>query len=165
MGEPSKARLVLRQRWREALRHWSTRENRGSRFNSRLSWLGRWFLQLTVGNGYAPFRILFWAAGLFAIGLLAIEGAVADGALVPTADTASGSVQASLCASDYPCLDKPVYVLDVLLPIIDLGESAHWRIDDAGSLWWRIAYWGGILSGWTFSGVFIAAFTPAVRRE
>jgi len=51
--------------------------------------------------------------------------------------------------------NAPVYALDVLLPIISLGQEDSWR-PQAGALY---VYWTLIILGWVLTSAFIAGLT------
>ena len=158
-GRDVDSRRVLRARWFDELKAGPSRPA-----NIPI-WIWRWVLHVTVGSGYQPARVLAWLVLLFALGLGVTHAAIDRGVLVTTAPTSTEPLPvADRCAPEYDCLDPVAYVLDVLTPF-DVGEQADWRVDDTAPAGWRTAYWLGVILGWALSIIFVASFTPAVRKE
>ena len=160
LGRDVDARAVLRARWRDELAEGPSQARKVP------LWLWRWVLQVTVGNGYQPARIIPWFAALVVAGLLVVGAALDQGVLLSTAVAAEGrpAPTADTCTREFDCLDPLPYVLDVLTPF-DLGEQGDWRVDDTAGVEWRLALWIGIVLGWVLSAILVASFTPLVRRE
>jgi hypothetical protein len=55
----------------------------------------------------------------------------------------------------------PVYTLDVLLPIIDLGQQASWQPTGI-TLYF---YWTLIILGWTLTTALVAGLTGIFKRD
>lgn len=71
---------------------------------------------------------------------------------------------------DYPAFSAIVYSLDVFLPIVDLHQEDFWLPGktDGGWGWaWRykVWMWIEILLGWFLTTLFIAGFTPLIRKD
>ena len=60
-----------------------------------------------------------------------------------------------------PVFHPVVYALDVLLPVVDLDQQAHW-IPQGVARWWT---WASILAGWVLTTAVVAALTGLVKRE
>lgn len=106
-----------------------------------------WLLYLSVGYGYRT-----WLAGLW---LLALElaGAVIFARAYPTNITA---------ATPHPMpFNAPVYALDVLLPIISLGQQDSWQPQGSA----LYAYWALTILGWALASAFIAGLAGIIKRD
>jgi cytoskeletal protein CcmA (bactofilin family) len=114
-----------------------------------LPWPGRvwgWLQDLTVGYGYRPARAALWlvAVLLFGTAWFAAHHPAAAGTGTP------------------PAFNPFLYALDLLLPIIDLGEqSAYPAVGTAAQLVADLL----IVAGWTLATTIAAGITRALRRE
>ncbi|MET9261280.1 hypothetical protein [Amycolatopsis sp. NPDC004079] len=103
------------------------------------------FLQdVTVGYGYRPVRALAWLAGLTIV--VAVCSAVWRP--YPVAGSA-------------PPFNSAVYALDVVLPILDLGQEKSYTAVGVG----RIVVWIAVLAGWVLASTVIAAVTRTTSRN
>ncbi|MFL6073292.1 MAG: hypothetical protein ACJ73S_07860 [Mycobacteriales bacterium] len=134
LGDDAGARTVLlaKQRHRRERLPWYTR-----------TW--GWFQEVTVGYGYRPLR----AAGWFV--LLAVLGTASFGHHhpPPVPDTTP------------PAFNPLVYTLDLLLPVIDLGQEHGY--DPRGDQRW-LAYLL-ILTGWLLASTIAAGVIRVLRRD
>ncbi|MER7180800.1 oxidoreductase [Streptomyces hyaluromycini] len=99
---------------------------------------------LTVAYGYRPGRAAVWMAVLWAAGTLAFTHA-------PHPPMNSGG---------HPAWDPALFVLDLLLPVIDLGQVGQWRL--TGGWQWAAAVM--ILLGWILATTVAAGATRLLRR-
>ncbi|MFF3983285.1 oxidoreductase [Streptomyces sp. NPDC001601] len=99
---------------------------------------------LTVAYGYRPGRAAVWMAVLWAAGTLAFAHA-------PHPPMNSGG---------HPAWDPALFVLDLLLPVIDLGQVGQWRL--TGGWQWAAAVM--ILLGWVLATTVAAGATRLLRR-
>lgn len=134
LGDDAGARTVLLAKQRHRRQH--------------LTWYTRawgWFQEVTVGYGYRPLR----AAGWFA--LLAVLG------------TASFALHHPPPAPDStpPAFNPFVYTLDVLLPVVDLGQEHAY--DPQGAQRW-LGYLL-ILTGWLLASTIAAGIIRVLRRD
>jgi len=105
-----------------------------------------WLLYLSVGYGYRT-----WLAGLW---LLALE-------LAGTVIFARAYPANMVAATPHPMpFNAPVYALDVLLPIISLGQQDSWQ-PLGGALY---AYWTLTILGWALASAFIAGLAGIIKR-
>jgi uncharacterized protein YjbI with pentapeptide repeats len=98
---------------------------------------------LLVGYGYRP-----WLAGLWILVLLA--AGTAFFAVTPPAAT----------RADPPTFSAPAYTLDLLLPVVNLGQEAAWNPHGPGQ---TIAY-SLIVTGWILATASIAGITRQLVR-
>lgn len=157
-------------------------------------WLWDRSAQGIVGYGYAPFRALAWIIALVLLaGFLALQ-AWNEGSMAPNNDliAASDGWQDLLLADCIPkpnpgCIANPAevwngaegagidwesfhalpYGVDVVLPVVELGQTAAWSPSkDRGpwgfTLWW--ARWPLILAGWLITALAAAAATGIIQR-
>ncbi|GGT13093.1 oxidoreductase [Streptomyces chromofuscus] len=101
---------------------------------------------LTVAYGYRPGRAAVWMAVLWAAGSLAF-------AYAGPPRTGGGPVQ--------PPWNPALFALDLLLPVIDLGQVGVWRLD-GGWQWLAAAL---VLLGWVLATTVAAGATRLLRRD
>ncbi|WP_243766376.1 oxidoreductase [Streptomyces sp. GC420] len=104
------------------------------------------FLQdWTVAYGYRPGRAALWMVVLWAAGALLFSRFPPE----------------PLKRDEHPDWDPYLYTLDLLLPVIDLGQSAAWR--PAGAWQWATA--ALILLGWILATTVATGATRLLRRN
>ncbi|BCM66259.1 MULTISPECIES: hypothetical protein [Streptomyces] len=104
------------------------------------------FLQdWAVAYGYRPGRALVWMAVLWAAGTLAF--AHAD--------------HPPLNSGGHPVWSPALFTLDLLLPVIDLGQAGQWQL--RGGWQWLAA--AMILLGWVLATAVAAGATRLLRRS
>ncbi|MFC5185134.1 membrane-associated oxidoreductase [Actinomadura harenae] len=117
-------------------------------YRRTLPWYGRaWgYLQdWTIGYGYRPLRAAAWLAALWAVG----------------ATVFALHHPPPLKADEHPPFNAFAYALDLLLPIISLGQED--RFAPHGGYQW-LAY-GLILAGWTLASTTVAGVSRALNRQ
>jgi hypothetical protein len=111
---------------------------------SPLSWL--WYI--TVGYGYRTWLAGVWLAALAALGSLVF------GRAYPAH---------MIAVSSHPQAFQPViYTLDLLLPVIDLGQRTAWQPTNETLLIW---YWALIAAGWVLTTAVVAGLTGILKRD
>lgn len=105
-----------------------------------------WIQDVTVGYGYRPGRAAVWMAVLWALGAayFALHGTP------PAAD--SGGYR--------PHWSPVLYALDLLLPVIDLGQDNAWRESGVGQ--WVASVM--VLVGWMLATTAAAGASRLLRR-
>ncbi|MFI9591647.1 hypothetical protein [Nonomuraea sp. NPDC052265] len=112
-----------------------------------LPWYARFWGHLqdvTVGYGFRPLRAAAWLLALLAAGT-AVFGL---------------DVPPPLKAGEAPPFHALVYTLDLLLPIIDLGQEKAYN-PQGGAQWLA---WGLIMAGWVLATTIAAGLTRSLRR-
>jgi hypothetical protein len=104
-----------------------------------------WLQDVTVGYGYRPGRAAVWMAVLWAIGAVYF---------------ASNPVPHPSDSGYVPHWNPALYALDLLLPVIDLGQDNAWRETGAGQ--WVAS--GLILLGWMLATTAAAGASRLLRR-
>lgn len=97
----------------------------------------------TVGYGYRP-----WLAGLWLLGLLAAGSAY------------FASHRPAPLGTDSPHFNPVAYTLDLLVPVVSLGQSGAWNPSGSGQV---LAY-ALIISGWTLATTLVAGVTRMLVR-
>ena len=125
----------------------------------RLGWPRRlwdWFLDWSVRYGWQPWRPLIFGLVSYLLVLVLVFVSRANGLVVGLSDVVSP-------------YDPIVHVLDVFLPIVDLGVESRWTIDTAngGRFAWVVTWllWSLKLVGWGTVTLALAALTGIVKRE
>ncbi|MFD7706278.1 oxidoreductase [Streptomyces sp. NPDC059785] len=98
-----------------------------------------------VAYGYRPGRAAIWMAVLWAAATLAF----------------SHSDHPPISRDDRTAWNPALFALDLLLPVIDLGQVSHWRL--RGGWQWLAAI--VILLGWTLATTVAAGTTRLLRRN
>ena len=64
-------------------------------------------------------------------------------------------------------VSPPVYVLDTLLPIIDLHQESNWAPARARpwGVWYEVLTWGLIVWGWILTTAVVAGIGSLWRKE
>ena len=89
--------------------------------------------------------------------------------IVPAKDTKTitPAPTALHCSPAYPCFYPAGYAIDVVVPIVNLGQAEHWRPD--GHAAWGSAYlgveWVATGFGWAFTTLAVAGYTGLVRKD
>ncbi|MBL4767301.1 MAG: hypothetical protein JKY94_06225 [Rhodobacteraceae bacterium] len=142
-----------------------------------------WFLRTTVGYGLYPFKSVIALFPLFALATIPAHYAWEEGSKVPNSgpvlvssgwlEVANFSIPAqawSLTDSgrDWDTFNRYAWAADLVIPIIDLGQTAAWapsteRGPWGANLWW--ARWLLIIAGWIVTALGAAAITGIIRRE
>ncbi|WP_406380888.1 oxidoreductase [Streptomyces sp. NBC_01618] len=103
------------------------------------------FLQdWTVAYGYRPGRAAVWMAVLWAAGALAF----------------SRHVPAAIKHDEHPAWNPALYALDLLVPVINLGQDGYWRME-GGWQWGSAAL---VLLGWILATTIAAGASRLLRR-
>ncbi|ATZ27188.1 hypothetical protein SLAV_26980 [Streptomyces lavendulae subsp. lavendulae] len=98
----------------------------------------------TVVYGYRPGRAALWMAVLWAAGALLF----------------SGHRPEPLKADEHPQWNAALYALDLLLPVIDLGQEGQWKVEGG----WQWAAAALVLLGWILATTVAAGASRLLRR-
>ncbi|MEV3856187.1 oxidoreductase [Streptomyces sp. NPDC050095] len=99
----------------------------------------------TVAYGYRPGRAAVWMAVLWAVGAFAF----------------SHASHPPMKPGEGPHWDSALFALDLLLPVIDLGQSASWQL--RGGWQWAAAVL--VILGWILATTVAAGATRLLRRS
>ncbi|MET9610302.1 oxidoreductase [Streptomyces sp. NPDC006512] len=98
----------------------------------------------TVVYGYRPGRAALWMAVLWAAGTLMFLGHAPE----------------PVKADEHPHWNAALYALDLLLPVVDLGQEGHWKT--AGGWQWGAA--ALVVLGWILATTVAAGASRLLRR-
>jgi hypothetical protein len=98
----------------------------------------------TVAYGYRPGRAALWMAVLWAAGAIAF----------------SHAAHHPIDASQHPAWNAPLFALDLLIPVIDLGQQGYWDLQ--GNWQWAAA--AVVCLGWILATTVAAGATRLLRR-
>jgi hypothetical protein len=126
-GQPEQARIVL------IAKQWDRRQS----LRNPLGKAWNWLLCATVGYGYLPWLAGVWLAALVVFGDVAFARARDARLLDPARDS----------PDQQPTFHSAGYALDLLLPIVNLGQDGAW-IPRGWAVYWS---WGFILMGWVLT--------------
>jgi adhesin HecA-like repeat protein len=111
-----------------------------------------WFLGKTVGYGYR-----LWLAGVWLIAL-AVVGSVLFWQVFDAVANGSGDLTPAKDANQVPPFQPLLYTVDVLLPVVSLGQDSGWNAHGAAQ--WITAI--GTLCGWLLTTALVAGLV--IRR-
>ena len=122
----------------------------------KLSRIWNWFLDYTVGYGYRLHRVVFAVLAMVLIGW----GLFFWGEHARLIIATNGShMAAPACPAGIPCFNSFIYSFQLLVPVIDLRETAAWAPNSASKPWGMLLMsytWLMIAVGWVV-GVALAA--------
>lgn len=98
----------------------------------------------TVAYGYRPGRAAVWMAVLWAAGTVAF----------------AQHAPPSMKGEEHPQWNPALYALDLLVPVINLGQDGYWRMEGA----WQWAAAGLVLVGWVLATTVAAGASRMLRR-
>jgi hypothetical protein len=113
-----------------------------------------WILWATLGYGYRPFRVLYFALFFVVLGTFIFYGAFEAG-FMGTTRPAENPI--------YCCF---MFSLDTFLPIINFRQKDYFLLNDL-SFWGQatlVYYWVHVAFGWLLTSLAVAGFTGLVRR-
>jgi hypothetical protein len=121
------------------------KERRRRKIYNPLSWL--WWS--TVGYGYRTWLALVWLGALTLVGSLVFGGVLFRAPMVPLSATP-------------PRFEPVVYALDLLLPVVGLGQKSAWQPGAPALQDWA---WALTCSGWVLSAAIVAGLTGILKRD
>jgi hypothetical protein len=107
--------------------------------------LANWLLYVTIGYGYRTWLAVVWLAGLLACGTWIFDRAY-------PADMARAEARGQ-------AFHAVAYTLDVLVPIVDLGQQKAWQPQGAAMYW----SWTFMGAGWLLTTAVAAGLTGLAR--
>ncbi|MCB1391453.1 MAG: hypothetical protein KDK12_20285 [Rhodobacteraceae bacterium] len=142
------------------------------------------FLDRLIGYGYRPEFAAGWALGTLALATLVYGFAYANGGMAPNSAVVmiSASWAEAMAQSPgapaltwvampegqhYETFAALPYALDVVLPIVDLGQQSAWAPTTQtilGTIAWA-AIWFFTLFGWMLSALLVAALTGLIQKN
>jgi uncharacterized protein YjbI with pentapeptide repeats len=125
------------------------------------------FLGLTVAYGYQPWRALVPLVVLFVLGLFLFSRPAAQEVMVHPSTKNEAPISAAACHEPYPCFSPSIYVLDTLLPIVDLHQENNWvpARPRPWGVWYEVLTWVLIAFGWILTTAVVAGIGSLWRRE
>jgi hypothetical protein len=132
-------------------------------------WVGNWLMDKSIKYGYRTGRA---AAGLvllyLAVFVLSII-AQHHGVIIAVGNTARSHTipSATMCTRDYPCFYPAGYASDIVIPIINLHQSAYWGVDGSAPWGWAwiLGTWTATGLGWALATLLVAGYTGLARRQ
>jgi hypothetical protein len=145
-----------------------------------------WFLRWSIGYGYHPLYAFWELVGLAGLGWIIYRRAELANTMVPTDNDAYALAKSSAALPpSYPRFSPLVYSIENSLPLIDLGQGAHWQPDpdpqtippSGSGRWSKFDYilkspkflrrflWVQIILGWILATLFAAGVTGIIRKD
>lgn len=116
----------------------------GGRARVAIGNLGHWSWDLATGHGHQPWRAVLGMAMMLVVGVVTFR---------PETMTAS--------VTSPPGFDTWTYAMDVLLPVVNLGQAEAWLpTRPLGIFWYRLC----LFAGWFFGVGFAVALGSLFRR-
>lgn len=129
-------------------------------------------LRRTTGYGEHLQYAAYWLLALLIVGTISFEVFTPD--MVPakerfymTADAYNSWKSNGTLPEAYPKFNPFLYALDVMLPIVDIGQESHWRPKNVDR-WWngpRIYNHLHLAMGWFLSTIGIAGLTGLLKDK
>jgi hypothetical protein len=141
--------------------------------------------RLVMGYGHHPFRSILWLIGLIALATVFAHLTWAEGSFAPNSGPVlvsedwqtyagqDGNPAELWSARDAPGRDWETFLsiawaADLVIPIIDLGQTDAWAPSTnrgwwGWHLWW--ARWVFVVMGWVVTALGAAALTGVIRRD
>jgi hypothetical protein len=133
-------------------------------------WFSDWFLDKTIKYGYQTWRALLGLIVLYVAALaLLVFAQHGDNIIVPARPIANiaPTPSARACSPGYPCFYPAAYAVDVVVPIVKVGQSEYWRINGTAS--WGFAYLTICMLatgvGWALTTLAVVGYTGLVRKD
>ena len=157
MGLEEDARLVAIEKQRELRK----------RQDSRLARFASWFLDVTVGYGYRPWRPIACLLAVLVFGLVVFAEASMQDALCPTRAANFGGGNCQNFPAEYPEFNALIFAFDVTVPFFDLHQERYWEINPTHPNAWMFRgwQWGNIALGWLFSILAAVGFSGILRKD
>ncbi|MEO0372682.1 MAG: hypothetical protein AAF231_14575 [Pseudomonadota bacterium] len=166
------------------------RENLRKRFATDdkivFAWLKDWGFRILVGYGYRPGRSLWALFILIAVGSFVAHQAYQKGDFAPNSDVILSTPEWQELAEgesanpayewssetgkgrDYETFSPVAYAIDVVIPIVAIGQEAAWAPSTNRGPWGKILWvlrWILTGMGWLVTAVGAAAITGLIRRD
>ncbi len=159
-----------------------------------LQWLWDIAFRWAIGYGYQPWRAAIALITLIALSSVTAQRAWDEGSFAPNSDvilmsqswvdlTAQDCQPTSVGCTQNPAKDwsakyasgmdwdsfyAVAYGVDLVLPLIDLGQNAAWAPSKDRGPWGLFLWWGrwvAVIFGWLFSALGAAALTGIMQRN
>ncbi len=163
-----------------------------------LSWLWDLLLRHIIGYGYAPFRSLWTLLVLISVAWVLAALCWTEGSFAPNSDiiilspgwtdlistdcTHNPSKTPPVClrnpaeawsannhqGMDWESFNPPAYAVDLVIPVLSLGQTDAWAPSSGRGPWGWALWWGRwwlIASGWIVSALGAAAVTGIVKQD
>jgi hypothetical protein len=157
----------------EAARQIAIARQRARRKEGALPWWSKAWSRLlgaTVGYGYRPWLAAFWVVGLWVAGVALFTWGPTHSDIMlglKTGCTPKGPCKVPTSAVREPRFNLPTYILDSLLPIVNLRQRDFW-IPNASHPWGWL-YLDFVLfaavAGWALATAVVAALTGLIRKD
>lgn len=192
MGHEADARKVLARREHLLRRH--EREQRPFVTRPALA-VWHWAQQTLVGYGHHPERSVYWLAGLWFVAVWICHFAWISGDFAPNSGViqtshewrqvaarednpaavwsarirdADGQRTGYKPGQDWETFNRYAYAADLVIPIINLGQTDAWAPSTERSAWGRVLWTSSFflhIAGWIVTALGAAAITGIIRRE
>jgi hypothetical protein len=106
-----------------------------------------WLWYATVGYGYRTWLAGIWLAALVILGTWIFSGAY-PARMIAT-------------STHPPAFHAPAYALDLLLPVVGLGQKSAWQPQGSALLYWS---WVLTAAGWILTTAVVAGLTGILKR-
>lgn len=139
-----------------------------------------------TGYGYASLRSL-WALALLIAAMAGLaQSAWTAGDFAPkspvvllspgwteiandlSVNAAAAWSSATGAGRDYETFNALAYAIDVVVPLVELGQEAAWSPSPARGGWGAVTFYAQkvfVLAGWIVAAIFAAAVTGLIRRD
>ena len=129
-----------------------------------------WFLRVTVGYDYNPWRVLWLAVNVVVAGWAVFLIADRAGVMIPMKEDAYAEPFVPVAGQwpvrlDYPPLNPLLYSVDVFLPVVSLRQDEHWGpgLELFGLVWLYMKLHN--IAGWILTSLLLVAPARLIGRD
>ncbi|MCK4824643.1 hypothetical protein KA005_53315, partial [bacterium] len=139
------------------------------------------FLGYFIDYGYQPWKAIWWALVIVALGCVVFGIGFRKGIISPKQEmtyVSDRDVRGHISMENYPKFNSIIYSLDMFVPLIDLHMANYW-LPNANKKWqWCISekiklpisgilrtyLWIHIIAGWIITTFFIVGLTGLIKK-
>lgn len=140
------------------------------------------FLGYFIDYGYQPWKAIWWALGIVALGCALFGIGYRIGIISPKQEmtyVSDKSIRGHISMENYPKFNSLIYSLDMFVPLIDLHMANYWlpnankkgqwcisekiKLSVSGNIL-RTYLWIHIISGWIITTLFIVGLTGLIKK-
>ncbi len=140
---------------------------------SHRAWLVNWLLGVTIGHGWAPWRVVPWIVAWIAVGAFVFWLASVHGYMEATeTGTCAGTFSSAACRRGHSCFQPVLYAIDAFVPFFDMKQWHGWQptpikdgVERWGGWFYVLYLWLHVALGWVLTTLAVLGLTGIVKKE